>query len=182
MLQPMLRCVALLLGLLWTASAVAQPLDVDALARQPGTTVTHRTENGVAVTELSRAGVVIEIRPDGELTLDKTGKAVWCFWEIAVDTKITADRCYPGQFPQVSQMLGDYVDAANAFIVANNPRPVTRAQLEQRIAQDRDRKACAGGPESHPLLQVINADLEKFRSDFMASLKVPRWPAANPCL
>lgn len=178
----MMRTLLLLAALALAVPAVAQPLDIDALARQPGTTVTKRTENSIEVTELSRSGVEITIRPDGEMTFDRTGKAVWCLWDIAVDTKITADRCYPGQFPQVSQMLGDYVDAANAFIVANNPRPISRAQLDEAIAQRRARKACSGEPETHPLLQVINADLEKARRELMDSLKVPRWPAANPCL
>lgn len=178
----MLRYFALLLGLLGAGPAIAQPLDIDALAKQPGTTVTTRTENGVAVTELRRAGVVIIVDPKGELTMDREGKAVWCLWEIAVDTKLTADNCYPGKFPALSKMLGDYVEAANAFIVANSPRPVSLAQLAEAIDKRRPRKACSGPPESAPMLTMINADLEKSRREFMDSLKVPRWPAANPCL
>jgi hypothetical protein len=133
----MVRFIPTLLLLLTGFTASAQPLDVEALSRQPGTTVTTRTENGRTATELSRAGVVITISPDGMMSMDTKGPAVWCLWEIAVGAKITTDVCHPGEFPQLSAVLGDFIDAANAFIVANSPRPVTLAQLEQAIAKRR---------------------------------------------
>ncbi|MBS0524596.1 MAG: hypothetical protein JSS04_13290 [Proteobacteria bacterium] len=45
-----------------------------------------------------------------------------------------------------------------------------------------ERTPSRGRAEGEPLLQAFNADLEKSRRELMESLKVPRWPAANPCL
>jgi hypothetical protein len=65
MIRPLVRPLS-------AGQAIAQPLDVEALARRPGTTVTKRMQNGVEITELSRAGVVIFIDPNGGMSMDRT--------------------------------------------------------------------------------------------------------------
>jgi hypothetical protein len=165
------------------------------LAKQPGTTVTKRLQNGAEVTELRRAGVTITLSPGDEVSTDESGKAVWCLRDMMVAIKIAADLCYPGEFTPLSKMLGEETEAADKFIVANSPRPVTKKALEENIAARRDKAAAgikaAGGPPAQNRvcqekreedLLPISAELEKYRREFRSALAVPRWPAQNPCL
>jgi hypothetical protein len=190
-LVPMLVLVLLLAG----PTVAAQPLDVDALAKQPGTTVTKRTVKGAEVTELRRAGVTITIGPDGETSTDQSGKAVLCLRDMMVAIKITADFCYPGEFTPLSRMLGEQIEAYDRFIVANSPRPVTKEMLERNIAARRDKaaagiKAAGVPPAQNKVCQQrreedllpLSAELEKYRREFRDAIAVPRWPAQNPCL
>ncbi len=184
-----------LLALLSAGAAIAQPLDLEAIARQPDTQVTRRQQDGAEVVEIRRAGVTITIDKDGERSVDRSGKAVWCYWEIAVAVKIAADLCYPGEFAALSRMLGEHLDAANDFIVANSLRPVKKADLERKIAERRLTAAAgikaAGMPPAlnracqsrrEEDLLPLNAELEKYRREFSDALAVPRPPAENPCL
>lgn len=186
----MIRRLALALVLV-AGAAHAQPLDLDAIARQPGTEVIR---NGDKV-EIKRAGVTVTIDKDGESSLDHSGKAVLCYWNMAVNTKMIADLCYPGEFTELSNEMGERIAAMNDFIVANSLRPVTKAELEKKIAERFARAAAgikaAGVPPSenkvcrrereHDLLPQ-NADLAKYREEFKQVLAVPRPPAFNPCI
>lgn len=171
-------------------SAAAQPLDLDAIAKQPGTQVIRRGDT----VEIKRGTVTVTVDKNGETSIDSSGKAVLCYWNLAITTKMAADLCYPGEFPQLSKMLGEEIEAMNAFIAANSLRPVTRAQLEKNI-QERMDKAAAGikkagvAPAQNKVCQrqreedliPLNAGLEKYREEFKQVVAVPRPPAFNPC-
>jgi hypothetical protein len=176
-------------------AATAQPLDLDAIARQPGTEVIKsRAKDGAEIVTIKRAGVEITIQGDSEASVDTSGKAVLCYWNLAVVAKIAADLCYPGEFPQLNKFLGEAINAMNAFIAANSLRPVTKAQLEKRI-KERMEKAAAGikqagvPPAENKVCQrqreedliPLNDGLEKYREEFKQVLAVPRPPAFNPC-
>jgi hypothetical protein len=190
----MRRLFAVLATLLLAKAAAAQPLDLDAIAKQPGTQVTKRMQNGQEVVEIRRGTVTVTIDRDGDTSVDSSGKAVLCYWNLAIMAKMATDLCYPGEFPQLSKMLGEEIDAMNIFIAANSLRSVTKAQLEKRI-QERMEKAAAGikkagvPPAQNKICQrqreedliPLNAGLEKFRQEFKQVLAVPRPPASNPC-
>lgn len=190
----MRRLLVALMSLLLASAAAAQPLDLDAIAKQPGTQVTKRTENGWEVVEIRRSTVTVTIDRDGETSIDGSGKAVLCYWNLAIMAKMAIDLCYPGEFPQLSKMLGEEIDAMNVFVAANSLRPVTKAQLEKRI-QERMQKAAAGikkagvPPAQNKVCQrqreedliPLNAGLEKYREEFRQVVAVPRPPALNPC-
>lgn len=181
----MIRRLALAL-ILATSTAQAQPLDLETIAKQPGTEVIRNGD------EVKRAGVTVTIDKDGETSLDHSGKAVLCYWNLAVVLKIAADLCYPEEFPQLRRMLDEQIDAANAFIAAL--RPISKAELEKSI-EDRKAKAAAGikaagmPPAQNRVCQQqreeelipLNAELEKYRQEFKEALAVPRPPARNPC-
>ena len=191
----MLRFLVLLLSFLWAAGASAQTLDVDALARQPGVTVTKKkSEKGGEITVLTRAGVRIEVSSGGWTSWDSSGQAVWCLRDMAVAIQLATDFCYPGEFVPLSRMLGDYIEAADRFIVTNNPYPITKQALEQNIAERRAKavaglKAAGVPPAQNGACKrqreedvlPLNAELEKYRQEFQRSLAAPRWPAKNPC-
>lgn len=186
----MIRRLALVL-VLAASTAQAQPLDLDAIAKQPGTEVIR---NGDKV-EIKREGVTVIIDKDGETSIDHSGKAVLCYWNMAVVLKIAADLCYPSEFPQLRQMLDEQINAANTFIAANSLRPISKADLEKSI-EERKAKAAAGikaaglPPEQNRVcrqqredeLIPLNAELEKYRQEFKDALAVPRPPARNPCI
>jgi len=191
----MIKLLVPLVITVFAASATAQPLDLDAIAKQPGTEVIEgRAKDGAKIVTIKRAGVEITIQGDTETSVDTSGKAVLCYWNLAVVAKIAADLCYPGEFPQLSKTLGEEIDAMNIFISANSLRPVTKAQLEKRI-QERMEKAAAGiktagvPPAQNKVCQhqreedliPLNAGLEKYREEFKQVLVVPRPPAFNPC-
>ncbi len=194
MIRAMIRLAACLLALLWATAATAQSLDVEALARQPGTTVTKKEDKSGDVTELSRAGVTITITSGGWTSMDRSGKAVWCLRDMAVGIQLTTDFCYPGEFVPLSRMLGEFIESADRFIVANNPYPITKQALEQNIAQRRAKavaglKAAGVPPAQNRICQQrrdddvlpLAAELEKTRRELQHALAVPRWPARNPC-
>lgn len=189
----MIRRLALALVLVASA-AHGQPLDLDAIAKQPGTQVNKRMEKGVEVVEIKRGGVTVTIEGDKELSVDSSGKAVLCYWNMAIVAKISADLCYPGEFTELSKEMGERIAAMNDFIVANSLRPVTKADLEKQIAE-RFAKAAAGikaagmPPAQNKVCQrqreddliPLNTDLAKYREEFKDVLAVPRPPALNPC-
>ena len=115
----MIRRLALTL-ILVASAAHSQPLDLDAIAKQPGTQVTKRVEKGAEVVEIKRGGVTVTIEGDKELSVDSSGKAVLCYWNMAVVLKIAADLCYPDEFPQLRKMLGEEIDAANDLKAFND--------------------------------------------------------------
>ena len=187
----MARLIIACLILLLADAAAAQPLDLDAIAKQPGTRVIRRGD----VVEIKRGGVTVTIDKDKELGVDSSGKAVLCYWNLAIAAKMTADLCYPDEFPQLRAMLDDYIAAANTFIAANSLRPTTKAQLEANIA-GRMAKGAAGikaagvPPAQNRVCQErreddllpLNSELEKYRREFQETLKVPRPPVLNPCI
>ncbi len=186
----MIRRLALAL-ILVAGTARGQPLDLDAIGRQPGTEIIRQGDN----VEIRRGGVTIIVdKNGGELSVDGSRPAVLCIWGLAVETQIAADLCYPNEYAQLSKMLSDYVDAANDFIVANSLRPVSKAELEKTMAQRRAKVAAQvekyGVPSAQrsfcqsqgQLLSVWNKELEKFRQELWQGLAVPRPPAMNPCL
>lgn len=186
----MIRRFALVL-VLAASTAHAQPLDLDAIAKQPGTEVIR---NGDKV-EIRRAGVTVQIDKDGETSIDHSGKAVLCYWNMAIIAKMSADLCYPGEFTELSKEMGERIAAMNDFIVANSLRPVTKAELEKKIAE-RFAKAAAGikaagvPPAENKVCQrqreedliPLNAGLAKYREEFKEVTAVPRPPAFNPCM
>lgn len=191
----MIRFLVPLIVMAVGSPVAAQPLDLDMIAKQPGTEVTReRTKGGAEVVTIRRAGVEVTIQGDRETSVDSSGQAVLCFWNLAIAAKIAADLCYPGEFPQLSKMLSEHIDAANTFIAANSLRPFTKAQLEKAI-EERRAKAAAGlkaagvPPEQNRICQrqreedliPLNADIEKYRQEFRQVLAVPRPPAQNPC-
>mgnify|MGYP007086391878 FL=1 len=119
----MIKFLVLPIVMAIATSAAAQPLDLDAIAKLPGTQVVKRGDT----VEFKRGGVTVTIGKDGETGVDNSGHAVLCYWNLAIVAKISADLCYPGEFPQLSAMLGQFIDAANTFITSNSLRPVTRA-------------------------------------------------------
>lgn len=183
-------CRLALALILVTSTAHAQPLDLDAIGRQPGTEIIRQGDN----VEIRRGGVTVIIdKNGGELGFDRSGTAVLCYWSIAIMAKISADLCYPGEFTELSRTLGEQIAAINDFIVANSLRPVTKDSLEKSVA-DRFTEASArmkavGVPpaqycrrERDAFLVPWNADLARFRNGFKDVLAVPRPPVTNPCL
>jgi hypothetical protein len=191
----MIKILVSLVVIAIATSATAQPLDLDAIARQPGTEVIKgRAKDGTKIVTIKRAGVEVIIQGDEEISIDRSGPAVLCIWALAFETQIAADLCYPNEYPQLSKMLSDYVDAANNFIVANSLRPVSKAELEKAIAERRAKVAAGiekfGVPSARKsfcqgqgqLLIAWNKEPEKFRQELWQGLTVPRPPAKNPCL
>lgn len=171
-------------------AAAAQPLDLEAIARQPGTEVVKRIENGAEVVEIRRGGVTVEIRDGQQLGIDTSNHgAVLCFWEIMVGTKAAADVCFPQEFTELSELLGDAIAAYDTFIVANSLTPVTKADLKAR-AEERASRLKAGSPaclnarryflETYAEQMKTKSRTEMMQS-FTASLSVPRPPVMNPC-
>jgi hypothetical protein len=185
----MIRRLALAL-ILVAGTAHGQPLDLDAIGRQPGTEITRQGDN----VEIRRGGVTVIVdRNGGELGVDRSGTAVLCYWGIAIMAKISADLCYPGEFTELSRTLGEQIAAINDFIVANSLRPVTKDSLEKtiadRYAETAGRMKAVGVPpaqycrrEREAFLEPWNANLGDFRQSFQAVLAVPRPPVMNPCL
>jgi len=191
----MLKLLLALCLFSYVGAAIAQPLDLDVIARQPGTEVIKgRAKDGTEIVTIKRAGVEVIIQGDKEISIDGSGPAVLCIWSLAVETQIAADLCYPSEYAQLSKMLSDYVDAANNFIVANSLRPVSKAELEKAIAERRAKVAAGveryGVPSAQrsfcqgqgQLLSAWNKEPEKFRQELWQGLAVPRPPAKNPCL
>jgi hypothetical protein len=185
----MIRLFALALVFV-AGTAHGQPLDLDAIAKHPGTEVIRKGDT----VEIRRGSVTVTIDKDGETSIDRSGKAVLCYWNLAIVAKMSADLCYPGEFTALSNMLGEQIAAMNDFIVANSLRPVTKAWLEKNIA-DRFAKAAAGiktagvPPAQNKVCQrqreedliPLNAELAKYRQEFREVVAVPRPPASNPC-
>ena len=183
-------CRLALALVLVASTAHGQPLDLDAIGRQPGTEIIRQGDT----VEIRRGGVTVIIdKNGGELSIDRSGTAVLCYWNIAVTTKISADLCYPGEFTELSRTLGEQIEAMNDFIVANSLRPVSKDSLEKSIANHFETTAArikaVGVPpaqycqrEREAFLVPWNADLAKFRRSFQDMLAVPRPPASNPCL
>lgn len=184
-------CRLALALVLVASTAHGQPLDLDAIGRQPGTEITRQGDQ----VEIRRGGVTVIVdKNGGELSIDGSGPAVLCIWSLAVETQIAADLCYPNEYTQLSKILSDYVDAANNFIVANSLCPVSKAELEKAIADRRAKVAAGiekyGVPSAQrsfcqgqgQLLSAWNKEPEKFRQELRQGLAVPRPPASNPCL
>ncbi len=187
MYRPMLTFLLVIAA----AAAAAQPLDLEAIARQPGTEIVKRTENGAEVVEIRRGGVTVVIR-DGQQVGTDTSRhgAVLCSWEMMVGLKAAADICFPQEFTEVSELLGEAIAAYDTFIVANSLTPVTKADLEAR-AEERARRLKAGGQAClnmrRDLLEPFAERLKtRSRAEVMRSvaeaLSVPRPPVMNPCL
>lgn len=168
----MIRRLAFALVLV-ASTAHGQPLDLDAIARQPGTEIIRQGDK----VEIRRSGVTVFVDKNGELSVDRSGTAVLCYWNIAIATKISADLCYPGEFAELSRTLGEQIAAMNDFIVANSLRPVTKESLEKsiadRFAETATRMKAVGVPpaqycqrERDAFLVPWNADLAKFRQWF----------------
>ncbi|MDI1286268.1 MAG: hypothetical protein PSV46_17920 [Reyranella sp.] len=173
------------------ADAIAQSLDLDALAKQPGATVTKRSEGGSEIVEIRLGGVTFT-RKDGQiLSFDNSGHgAVLCTWEIIVGMKTGADVCFPGEFPELSSLLGEEIEALNAFIIANSLIPVTMTNLQARF-DERMRRVHPGGsycdsvrqafivPFNNQLRSTSHAELKR---QFDQTRAVSRPPVMDPCL
>src|SRR5262245_30157593 len=138
-----MKLFALLLMFL-AMPAVAQPIDFEALAKQPGTEVIKRTENGRDVVEIRRGGVTVTLRDGEQVGFDNSGYgAIWCTWEISVGATSAADICFPGEFTELSTVLSAQIEALNDFIIANSLTPVTKDDLQARL-DDRSRRIRPG--------------------------------------
>lgn len=171
--------------------AVAQPLDLDTLSTQPGTEVIKRSEDGSKVVEIRRGGVTLT-REDGQLLgFDNSGHgAIYCTWEIIVGTKVAADVCFPGEFSELSSLLGEEIEALNLFILANSLTPITKADLQARF-DERVLRIKPGsnscGTVRRDFIVPFNAQLRsksraELKREFDETLAVPRPPVMNPCL
>jgi hypothetical protein len=187
----MIKLLAILFILLsW--SAVAQPIDIDAIAKQPGTEIIKRSDNGSEIIEIRRGGVVATVK-NGQLTsaYDLSGHgAIWCVWMIYVEMKVAIDRCFPGQFDELSDLLTDQIEAMNEFIVANSLTPVTKADQQKMYEAQVSRSHIrAGSNACHSIRRDFIDQFEaQLRTDGYAALKrkfeqtlaVPRPPVMNP--
>jgi hypothetical protein len=187
----MIRLTLTCLLALAAASAVAQPLDLEVIARQPDTEVIRRTENGSEVVEIRRGGVTINLKDGLRNGFDNSGHgAIWCNWELIVGAKIAADVCFPGEFAEVSSLLGEQIGQLDDFIVANSLTPVSKADLkdlyDSRASSIRPGNEACLNPRRYflePLKQRLQstprADVER---QFEQVLAPPRPPVINPCL
>jgi uncharacterized protein YodC (DUF2158 family) len=172
-------------------SALAQPFDLEAIAKQPGTEVSKRTENGGEVVEIRRGGVTVTVKDGKQSGFDNSGHgAVLCTWELMVSAKAAADVCFPGEFADVASLLQEEIEMFNDFIAANSLRPVTKDDLKAGIAQRASRMkagsdACLN-PRRHflePLTEQLRATSRaEVKKKFDEALAVPRPPVLNPCL
>jgi len=95
----MLKLLLALCLFSYVGAAIAQPLDLDVIARQPGTEVIKgRAKDGTEIVTIKRAGVEVIIQGDKEISIDGSGPAVLCIWSLAVETQIAADLCYPSEY------------------------------------------------------------------------------------
>ena len=112
-----------------------------------------------------------------------------CTWELFVSAKAAADVCFPGEFPELSN-LGKEIDELDNFIIANSLAPTTKADLQAGYDERRRRYRPGGDarrsirpnflePFAKHLRSTPRAEFER---DFKASLVVPRPPVMNPCL
>lgn len=170
--------------------AFAQDIDLEALAKRPGFTITKKVVKGEEIVEIRKASVVIQKTRDGMLGTDDD-TAVMCMWEIYVDLKLASDFCFPDSERELKEDMADAVEHLKDFIVANNLTPVTRAQLDT-IVQNRWKDKFAKMPSSlagtqrcpmRDWLEDFKADgREKRRADVAKALAVSRPPVMNPCL
>jgi hypothetical protein len=185
-------CLSLLLLAIAGADKGAQAIDLDAFAKQPGVEVTSRIVGDKKVTSYAKAGVVYEKWPDYIVSIDQTGLgAVLCAWTIYVDVMLAAEACFPDSHAEIRKHLVEGVDAMNDFIVANNPDPVKKADLENQIAKRRAEKfsrlpASVIGTQQCPLSDFVRnfekGTPEEWRASISKMLSVPRPPVMNPCL
>ncbi|HTR83322.1 MAG TPA: hypothetical protein VMI56_02515 [Reyranella sp.] len=186
--------LAVLLALLMTWSSASFAQDLDALAKQPGFTVTKKIENGEEVVEIRKSTVTIRKTKDGTTGFDSSPHgAVGCAWMSYIRLKAAADYCYPDSHAELRQDLAWTVDRLKKFIVANEIGPITEAQLDAEVQRLADKWAKApqrpAGVERCPkgrtpadwLSDLEQMGHEKFRADIDATLAEPRPPVNNPC-
>ena len=165
----------------------AQQIDVDALAKTPGFTVTKKIEKGEEIVEIRKATVVIRMSRGGIIGTD-SDIAIQCAWQIYADLKVVADFCYPESELELKEDLTAAVEDLKSFIVANSLTPVARKDLDAWV-QTRAQKL-AGRPRTEATTTYCRDHLgdfqkdgrEKRRADVAKMLAVPRPPVMNPCL
>jgi hypothetical protein len=132
---------------------------------------------------------------------DHSGKgAVLCDWEIAIGVRNAIDVCFPEEFAELRAELSITINAINEFIVANNPSPITKAELEARVAQRLAKSRSAAAADPRPVSESLHCqymrrsfilpmdeNLKKTSPDerrraLADFLSVPRVPVMNPCL
>ena len=179
-------CLALAI---WGACALAQEIDVDALAKRPGFLVTKKVINGKEVVEIRKATVTINIDKDGMMGVDQD-TAVLCVWSEYVNLHIGADYCFPDGERELKEDFADAVEHFKDFIVANSLTPVTRSDLdayvEKRRAEliSRMSKTAGGAPRCPKLDFFVDYQADgrkKRRADVAKILAIPRPPVMNPC-
>jgi hypothetical protein len=187
----MIKLLLMLLLALVAGSAHAQSLDLEAIAKQPGTEVIRRSEDGSKVLEVRRGTVTWELKDGTIVGFDSSPHgAVLCAWEIIVGMKTVMDVCFPGEFPEASSLLGEEIEALDDFIVANSVTPMTKADLRARFDERlRDVKPGSGTCRAvrqgfiEPLAALLQSTPRaEVRRKFDQTLAVPRPPVMNPCL
>lgn len=167
-------------------------VDLDAFGKQPGVDVSKRVIGDKEVTEYRKGGVVFQKWPDRVLSVDQSGLgAVLCTWSIYVNVMLAARACFPDGRDEVKEDLAHAVDAMNDFIVANDPDPVTKSNLEAFIAKrgadkfSRIPSYLVGTPQcplADMLAEIEKAPREQRRASIVKLLSVPRPPVMSPCL
>lgn len=190
-----LAVVAVLAGTPLRAQVGDLGWDLDGLAARYGVEVTRRREGDAEIVELRPGGVLIrETRwADGGFqrsSEDRSGQgAVLCPWIIYIELMGGVDVCAPGKYPGLRERLNGAIGAMNAFIVANNPVPVTMEQVEAKVAWldefGRGRASLTPWCRSGELEQWATRFFLMPRAEWERSvaelLSVPRPPVENPC-
>lgn len=185
-----LPLLATLLALIATpsfAQSGANDIDLDALAKQPGFTVTKKVENGEEIVEARKASVTLRKASKG-VTGSDSKSAVLCAWQIYVAVKLAADVCFPDSHAELRQDLTDAVGRIKRFIVANSLTPVTDADLDAYVQHEAQQ--AAKRPRSASVTELCSGSLKeledeghaKRRSEVDDLLAEPRPPVMNPCL
>lgn len=183
----------LLISLLWlaAASALAQPPDLEAIARQSGTDVIQRSEDGSKILAVRRGSVTLLLEDGNIVGFDSSPHgAVLCAWEITVGIKTAIDVCFPGEFTELASLLDEEIGMLDDFIVANSLTPVTKAKLQARLGERRGRiepgsNHCRTMRQSfiEPLVAHLQSTSRaELRRQIDQTLAVPRPPVMIPCL
>lgn len=188
-----MRCsgvAAIFLSLLVTPAAMAED-ELHVLLRRPGFEVLKRDPDGT-LRAVGKAGVVFERwgGVDAVVGTDNSGRgAVMCAWMLRVEMVGAIEACQLEGQDALRQDLLRHLDAINAFIVENSLEPVSRPELDRRMAERWSRMR---GPEKETVCTrsghlAVVADMartprQSLTADVEVLLSVPRPPVMNYCL
>jgi hypothetical protein len=192
--------IAAMLAILLAACGAIPPQETaPEVSDRPPAAATKEPAHAIA-RDIPPNGVVISEGPDGRVGMDMSGHgAVLCVWRIYLAVAVYWDTCFPDEDREARQELAKGIEAINAFILANSVPPVSKADLDARIARDREQllalpkekidHACLARPEDGDAgtLAAMRSRMrsippEEFRAGIADLLSVPRPPVMNPCL
>lgn len=159
-----------------------------------------KVENGRETRDMALHGVAISQERIGDrvntLTIDQSGHgAVMCSWKVYAAVLMWAELCQPEE-KEWQGHLSTALERINAFIVANNLTPITKQEMEARLAKElspvRDgrnampaqavEKACRNNRDAGKMFGDLKRNgYGRLQAEVDKLLSVPRPPALNPC-